>query len=189
MGHNRVLEKEEKWIQHALHLLYGYELLWLGKKKVSGRLECPIKRHIFVNTALKKGCLSPENVDLVIEKDAFPFAHNSIDCLVLSHLLDGEKDPEKILSEVNRVVRPDGKLLLIGLNRFNPFLCVLSFLGLKSRIPSNINAFLKDSGWEVKKKMDIDRRGYFVLMERKIMKLTPISPKYMPFFVEGVEYI
>jgi SAM-dependent methyltransferase len=186
MGHQKVLQKEEKWVQEALHLLYGYELLWIGQKTFCGPLDSPIKRHIFANTSFTEKSFQADKVDLVIEKEAFPFGQSSMDCLVLSHLLDSEKHPETILAEVNRVLRPDGKLLLIGTNQFNPFFRMLSALRLKSRVPSKINFFLKNSGWEIKKKIDIDQKGYLVLLERKIMKLTPISPRLMPFFVGGV---
>lgn len=47
-----------------------------------------------------------------------PFATNSVDLVVLPHLLEFDAHPHQILREVDRVLVPEGSVLVIG---FNPF--------------------------------------------------------------------
>jgi SAM-dependent methyltransferase len=45
-----------------------------------------------------------------------PFASESIDLLVLPHVLEFAADPHQILREVERVLRPEGRLVISGFN-------------------------------------------------------------------------
>lgn len=47
-----------------------------------------------------------------------PFATNSVDLVVLPHILEFDVHPHQILREVDRVLVPEGSVLVIG---FNPF--------------------------------------------------------------------
>ena len=50
------------------------------------------------------------------ESVALPFAANSLDLLVLPHTLDLSPDPHASLREVERVLVPEGKVVISGLN-------------------------------------------------------------------------
>jgi SAM-dependent methyltransferase len=45
-----------------------------------------------------------------------PFANESIDLIVLPHVLEFAADPHQILREVDRVLRPEGRLIISGFN-------------------------------------------------------------------------
>lgn len=45
-----------------------------------------------------------------------PFANESIDLVVLPHVLEFAADPHQILREVDRVLRPEGRLVISGFN-------------------------------------------------------------------------
>ena len=62
------------------------------------------------------------------EWDALPFANNSLDLVVLPHTLELSRDPHLTLSEVERVLLPQGRLVILG---FNPS----SLWGWRSRLP------------------------------------------------------
>lgn len=66
-------------------------------------------------------------VDVDCDFAALPFAANSVDLVVLPHVLEFAADPHQILREVERILMPEGQLIIIG---FNP----LSLWGLKRRI-------------------------------------------------------
>ena len=53
-----------------------------------------------------------------IEADSsdLPFASESIDLMVLPHVLEFAADPHQILREVDRVLRPEGRLVISGFN-------------------------------------------------------------------------
>jgi SAM-dependent methyltransferase len=54
----------------------------------------------------------------LIEGDStdLPFACESLDLIVLPHVLEFATDPHQILREVDRVLRPEGRLIISGFN-------------------------------------------------------------------------
>ena len=67
---------------------------------------------------------TPSHVDFVTDFAALPFFENSLDLLVLPHSLELSPDPHATLREAQRVLVPEGKLVICG---FNP----LSLWGMK----------------------------------------------------------
>ena len=50
------------------------------------------------------------------EASELPFASESLDLVVLPHVLEFAADPHQILREVDRVLRPEGRLVISGFN-------------------------------------------------------------------------
>ncbi|MEN9894050.1 MAG: hypothetical protein RLY78_4345 [Pseudomonadota bacterium] len=67
---------------------------------------------------------APREAVLRAHFDALPFASGTLDLVVLPHTLELAPDPHDTLREVERVLRPEGRVLLAG---FNP----LSLWGLR----------------------------------------------------------
>ena len=63
-----------------------------------------------------------------------PFAANSIDLVVMPHVLEFYDDPHQILREVERILIPEGQIVLTG---FNPY----SLWGLRRRLPGSGGMF------------------------------------------------
>ncbi|NKI96108.1 methyltransferase domain-containing protein [Rhizobacter sp. SG703] len=59
--------------------------------------------------------------------DALPFDSQSLDLVVLPHTLELARDPHLALGEVERVLRPEGRIVILG---FNP----TSLWGLRQRL-------------------------------------------------------
>lgn len=55
-------------------------------------------------------------VALHCDFDALPFPADSLDLLVLPHTLELARDPHLTLSEVERVLVPEGRVVIVGLN-------------------------------------------------------------------------
>lgn len=53
---------------------------------------------------------------LYCEFDALPFEANSLDLVLLPHTLELASDPHRCLREVERVLRPEGRVVILGLN-------------------------------------------------------------------------
>lgn len=70
----------------------------------------------------------PERIDLAADPSECPLAENSVDLLVLAHALEFHPQPQRILREAERVLIPEGRLVIIG---FNP----LSLWGARRRLP------------------------------------------------------
>ena len=69
---------------------------------------------------------APQPVHLHCEFDALPFPDASVDLLVLPHTLELTRDPHLTLREVERVLMPEGRVVIAG---FNP----ASLWGLRQR--------------------------------------------------------
>lgn len=103
-----------RWEQSKFDLvsadLFGFHAVQLGDpvfdclraNRVPHRLKCSPQAGADV-------CASPE---------ALPFASQSIDVLALPHVLEFAANPHQILREVDRVLVPEGQVLIAG---FNPF--------------------------------------------------------------------
>lgn len=74
------------------------------------------------------------NVDVQCDLRELPFAANSIDLVVMPHILEFHDQPHLILREVERILIPDGQLVIAG---FNP----ISLWGLRRRMPNRPAGF------------------------------------------------
>jgi SAM-dependent methyltransferase len=54
------------------------------------------------------------------DNEALPFATESIDTFILPHMLEFVSDPHQVLREVERVLKPEGRLFILGLNPWCP---------------------------------------------------------------------
>ena len=68
-------------------------------------------------------------VDVLCDLRQLPFAASSIDLVVMAHALEFHDDPHQILREVERVLIPEGEVVIAG---FNP----ISIWGLRRRLPN-----------------------------------------------------
>ncbi len=65
---------------------------------------------------INKPQTAPRAVMLQCEFDALPFDSQSLDLIVLPHSLELAHDPHQALREVERVLVPEGKVVIIGFN-------------------------------------------------------------------------
>ncbi len=66
----------------------------------------------------------PEDIIFLDAFEALPIDSNSVDLLILPHVLEFAADPHQVLREADRVLRPEGKVMISG---FNP----VSFWGAR----------------------------------------------------------
>ncbi len=60
--------------------------------------------------------LKTASVDAVIDYEALPIASDSVDLALIPHLLEFVDEPHQLLREVERIVIPDGKVIISGIN-------------------------------------------------------------------------
>lgn len=97
--------------------LFGYHLVQLGD--LGGEDEaltgCTVRqRHILGLPGMPQ---TPAST-LVAAPEQLPIASDSVDALVLIHTLDIASDPYQVLREVDRVLIPEGRAIIVG---FNPW--------------------------------------------------------------------
>ena len=117
-----VLTAEKSILDVVLPNLFGYYLLQVGALSRPDTVSASrIRTRIGVlDTRVQR---SDEWTVLYASPQALPVATDSVDLIVLQHVLEFEPTPHEALREVERVLVAEGHVILSG---FNPF----SFLGL-----------------------------------------------------------
>lgn len=112
-----LLAEERACLKALSHRCFGYYLLQVGSigGEVPGLVPARVRSHITVAPeppATDNGCW------IRGKPDRLPIASDSMDVVLLIHTLDFYQDPHQILREVDRVLIPEGRLIVVG---FNPW--------------------------------------------------------------------
>ncbi len=136
-----LLAWEQDRLDQAVADAFGFHALQLGLPEVEGlRANRMLHRWVSSDTLIAPEVLplppprdlqittqpAAEPISLHCEFDALPFPNASIDLVVLPHTLELARDPHQTLREVERVLVPEGRLVIAG---FNP----TSLWGLRQR--------------------------------------------------------
>lgn len=97
-----------------------------------------------------------------------PFPNASFDYVTLSHVLSTTEQPERILSEIKRVLKPNGLLWIQNHDSANwriIDLLMSPFAGIIGvRLPFYLNAQIPLSDWEIIHQQKLGRFSYFNLI-------------------------
>ena len=113
-----VLAWERERFDLALSDVFGYHALQLGLPEIEA-LRANRMPHQWVALDTPVNTSTPESVRqvaLFTHSVALPFAANSLDLVVLPHTLELSLDPHATLREVERVLVPEGRVVISGLN-------------------------------------------------------------------------
>ena len=107
-----VLKAEKEIVSPILARLFGYHILQVGPNEdVSLIDDSPVGHKIIFAPSWRSGTRNT-----VAHIEELPLATDSIDVVVVHHALDFTEDSHRLLREVTRVLRPGGKMLIIGFN-------------------------------------------------------------------------
>jgi SAM-dependent methyltransferase len=105
-----VLEREQAYFDEAVADIFGFNALQLGLS------EQDFLRANRMPLRLKVG--PGEGADVRCAGEMLPIATQSMDLVVLAHVLEFARDPHALLREVDRVMMPEGRVIITG---FNPW--------------------------------------------------------------------
>ncbi len=117
-----LLRWEQAQLDAAVSDVFGFHAIQLGFAELSGLRNNRMADRILI---LRPGDSSPSDVTMtesfgsrmLLELfEDLPFADNSVDLLVLPHVLERAGDPHQVLREVARVLRPEGRAIITGFN-------------------------------------------------------------------------
>ncbi|WP_260590465.1 class I SAM-dependent methyltransferase [Variovorax sp. DXTD-1] len=108
-----LLAWEQAQFDEAVADVFGYHALQLGAAEIEG-LRANRMPHRWL--ALSDPLQQPGRAALFTDFAALPFAANSLDLVVLPHALELSPDPHATLREVERVLVPEGRVVICGLN-------------------------------------------------------------------------
>jgi SAM-dependent methyltransferase len=161
-----LLQSTRNAVQDLLDTSFGYHILQLG---VSGGQ--PLCKGSPINHRLYCAPRIGDGVGLVADADELPLESDSVDAIIAHHCLEFTANPHQVLREIQRVLTPQGQLLVIG---FNPF----SLLGCKNRL----RGALRDPLWSRHQPVGEHRLtdwlrllGCEVLERRRLYCLPPIG--------------
>lgn len=115
----RILQEVEvSYLRDSLQLTYKQRILQVGSLGCEDRYIPDEFRQQLIVLSLSgdQGCQCGCHVRG--ETTNLPIASESIDLLILPHVIEFEPSPRGVLREVERVLRPEGRLVLLT---FNPF--------------------------------------------------------------------
>jgi len=118
-----LLQQEQELMGEVLPGLFGYHLLQLGNAVGEGLLSASRISHrmVMVDGQPLAG-VGSEYIEYLRGSAAqLPLASDSLDVVLLPHLLEFEVNPHQVLREVERVLIPEGHLVILGFNPFSPF--------------------------------------------------------------------
>ncbi len=101
-----LIEREQAYFDQNVGDVFGYHAIQLGSSCFD------FLRTSRMQLKVRSGS------DVQLDYLNLPFVSDSIDLVVLPHLLEFSGNPHQILREVERVIRPEGRIMLSG---FNPF--------------------------------------------------------------------
>jgi SAM-dependent methyltransferase len=137
-----LLEWEQDRLDQAVTDAFGFHALQLGVPELDGLRANRMPHRWVVSDSLvvpealpmpppRDGLITTqaaeEPVSLFCEFDALPFPDHSVDLIALPHSLELARDPHQTLREVERVLVPEGRVVIAG---FNP----ASLWGLRQRV-------------------------------------------------------
>jgi SAM-dependent methyltransferase len=112
-----VLARERAWLDRVVPDIFGYHAVQIGLPGIDFLRESRIAHRVIADPA------APAAVRASWHE--LPFDSQSIDLCILPHVLEFSSDPQEmphaILREVDRIVRPEGRILFAGFNPWSLF--------------------------------------------------------------------
>ena len=105
-----VLEKERAYLDEVTPDIFGFHAMQVGMPGVDLLRENRITHKMRV--------AAQGNPDLFAKCHELPIATQSVDLVLLPHVLEFSEEPHEILREVDRIMMPEGRLIIVG---FNPW--------------------------------------------------------------------
>ena len=107
------LKRERDWLDRTVPDIFGFHAVQLGLPTLDLLRESRITYRCTV---------SPDgHPDVRAQFHELPFDQHSVDLCLLPHTLEFSDNPHEVLREVDRIVRPEGRILIIGFNPWSLF--------------------------------------------------------------------
>ena len=109
-----LLREESRQVAGAFENIFGDQFLQIGSWGDPALFRCYARTRRYAVVAASRG----PGVDFVSVPEDLAVATDSIDAVFLPHVLETTEDPHAVLREVDRVLRPDGQVVVAA---FNPW--------------------------------------------------------------------
>jgi SAM-dependent methyltransferase len=126
-----VLRWEQTHLDRAVADIFGYHAVQLGLPGIDTLAENRMPLRLLVSDRVVENGAPPGNgspqgdgsvqpngrrVAVITRFEELPFATQSIDLVVMPHILEFAQEPHQVLREVDRVMVPEGQVIITGFN-------------------------------------------------------------------------
>jgi SAM-dependent methyltransferase len=111
---NYVRTWEESRLNQLTADIFGFNAVQIGLPQISGLQDNRMPNKWLTDTRLPQSDQVP--IVAVLDFAELPFASQSLDLVVLPHVLEFATEPHQVLREVERVLRPEGQVIVCGFN-------------------------------------------------------------------------
>lgn len=122
-----LVEREQAYFDQVVANIFGFNALQIGF--IQSDLLRANRMSMRFSAGVQLAGDGKADIKLLSEPGNLPLASQSIDLLLLPHVLEFSDNPHQILREVERVLMPEGQVIISG---FNPF----SLWGVPRLLPS-----------------------------------------------------
>ncbi len=159
-----IVNNEAQLLREWLSQLFGYRMVLIGTRmQIWDRYaqQSHIRQRIWMNHSDIVGQLQ---CDILTTMSALPVKSDSIDLVVLFHALDRAEDPRRLIREVERILIPEGRVIIFGFNPYSLF-GVWRMLG-RRKSPGQLSGHLKVgcrqlTEWLSLLGMEVEEKRYF----------------------------
>lgn len=112
---NLLLDEERKKINQRLHALFGYHILQIGNIGEFDFLDASkISHKLMARLVMDEA--SEQRSNFFCDCTNLPVASDSVDVIVLPHVLEFETNPHQVLRESERILIGEGHLVILSFN-------------------------------------------------------------------------
>jgi SAM-dependent methyltransferase len=181
----RLLLEESRRIRQALEGMFGDQFIQIGEWRMRDYREFSRTRRSSV-VSDERG----QGGDLVSALDCLAIADDSVDVALLPHILEAHDDPHGVLREVDRILRSDGHIVILGFNPvswwgFRHFLSRRKFPdGIQRMISEHrLRDWLRLLNFSVRPTSfqnfgSLISGGYLLVARKELFTVTPIKPAW-----------
>jgi SAM-dependent methyltransferase len=113
-----VLEWEQAQFDHIVSDIFGYHALQIGLPQLPTLRENRMPLQMILRAPHDKPADQETHQWHTVAgiPEELPFSNQSIDLVILPHVLEFAKDPHAVLREVDRILMPEGRVVISGFN-------------------------------------------------------------------------
>jgi|GEM_PF-1888100 len=111
---------EQAALAEKLSHQFGYYMLLISNDSLDLVKSCQVRHHFLVRETVSPDTKDQDNT-VLSSWYHLPFAPQSIDLVVLDHVLEYCASPSAILQQIQTILRPDGKLIITSYNPWRPY--------------------------------------------------------------------
>ncbi|MYN30126.1 MULTISPECIES: class I SAM-dependent methyltransferase [Duganella] len=107
---------EQSCLDNLTADIFGYNAVQIGMPQMDALAASRMPYKILADRKVRSADEPARAVSVTLDYTELPFASQSIDLVVLPHVLEFSTDPHQVLREVERVLIPEGQVVICGFN-------------------------------------------------------------------------